>query len=63
MYMQTILKLAEDRALAESLDFELAVPNGLERVLMDDVYYTITLATVSADSFAVGVLLGWLLTL
>ena len=63
MCMQNFLKLADDRIRAESLDFDLAVPNGLERVLMDDVYYTITLVAVSADSFCIGLLLGWLLTL
>jgi len=63
MCMQNLRKLAEDRALAELADFDLTVPNWLKRVLMDDVYYTITLATVSADSFAIGLCLGWLLTL
>ena len=63
MCMQNLRKLAEDRALAELADFELTVPNWLETIIDDDVYYTITLATVSADSFAIGLCLGWLLTL
>lgn len=63
MCMQTLINLAEDRIRAELTDFELAVPNGLKRVLLDDLYYTATLLAVCADSFVIGLAIGWLATL
>jgi len=61
--MQTLIKLAEDRLRAESLDFDLSVPVWLSSILLNDFYYTITLLAICTVSFAVGLLLGWLLTL
>ena len=53
----------ERRLRAEWLDFELDYPHWLRTILTDDLYYTITLITLCANSFAVGILIGWLLTL
>jgi len=52
-----------ERLGAEYKDFDLALPLWLLTVLMDDVYYTVTLIAVCANSFCVGILIGWLSTL
>jgi hypothetical protein len=61
--MQNLCKLAEDRIRAESLDFELDLPNWLKHILDDELYYCILLITVCADSFTIGLCVGWLATL
>ena len=63
MCMQNFLKLAEDRIRAELADFDLSVPVWLSSILYNDLYYVITLVTVCANSFCIGILLGWICTL
>lgn len=36
---------------------------ALDTILADELYYTITLITLCANSFAVGILIGWLATI
>jgi hypothetical protein len=61
--MQNLKLAIKERILAEYTDFELEYPRWLLTVLDDDVYYTITLLAISACSFAVGLLVGWIGTL
>jgi hypothetical protein len=61
--MQNLHVVLTERALAEYEDFEVTVPDWLRIILMDDLYYTITLITVCANSFAIGLVVGWLATL
>jgi len=61
--MQNLKLAIKERVLAEYNDFELDYPRWLLTVLDDDLYYTVTLLAVSANSFAIGLLLGWLCTL
>ena len=61
--MQNLQMVLTERLRAEWLDFELDYPEWLRIILMDDLYYTITLITVCANSFAIGLVVGWLVTI
>ena len=61
--MQNIPMAITERLRAEYEDFDVTVPDWLLIILMDDLYYTITLITVCANSFAIGLVVGWLATL
>ena len=61
--MQNFQMAIEKRLRAEWLDFELDYPEWLRSIIDDDLYYVITLITICANSFAIGLVLGWLLTI
>ena len=63
MCMQNLRKLADDRLLAEWKAFDVNYPNWLEHILDDDLLYVITLIVVSANSFCIGLVVGWICTL
>ena len=64
--MQNIPMAVKQRALAEYEDFDVDYPHWLRSILTDDLRYVITLITlitVCANSFGLGVVLGWIATL
>lgn len=61
--MQNIPMAIERRLRAEWLDFDVSYPHWLRSILDDELYYMITLITICANSFAIGLVLGWLLTI
>jgi hypothetical protein len=61
--MQNFQLAVKQRILAEYTDFELDYPEWLRTILTDDLRYVITLVTVCANSFALGILIGWLVTI
>ena len=50
------------RVTQEWQDLDVAYPQWLRTIVMDDVYYTAVLIMVCANAFAVGLALGWLMT-
>jgi hypothetical protein len=54
-YMMLILRT---RVIQEWQDFDVAYPLWLTRVVMDDVYYAITLVATCVVCFAVGLIIG-----
>lgn len=61
--MQKLQMVLTERLRAEWLDFELDYPEWLRSIIDDDLYYVITLITICANSFGIGLCIGWLLTL
>ena len=48
---------------AEWSDLDITYPEWLTRVVLDDVYYVITLVAICAVCFAVGLVVGIVVTL
>ena len=61
--MQIFQLMITERLRAEYNDFELDYPKWLTRILDDDVYYAVTVIVLCANSFGLGLLSGWILTL
>lgn len=61
--MQNIPMAITQRLHAEYDDFDVTVPEWLYIMLMDDVYYTVSVIVISINSFGLGLLLGWICTL
>ena len=61
--MQMFQLVITQRLRAELNDFDVSYPNWLTRILDDDVYYIVTVIVLCANSFGLGVLSGWILTL
>lgn len=61
--MKMLQLMITERLRAEYRDFEPAYPTWLETILDDELNYTITVITVCVNSFAVGILIGWIVTL
>lgn len=61
--MQKLQLAITERLSAEYRDFDIAVPDWLERILMDDVYYTVALIVTGIGSFGIGLCIGWICTL
>ena len=51
------------RLILEWQDLDVAYPQWLTHVVMDELYYTATMILVCATSFAVGMITGTVLTL
>ena len=49
--------------IAEWQDLHIQYPVWLTRVVLDDVYYVITLVAICAACFAVGLAMGFIVTL
>lgn len=60
--MQKLHVAITERLGAEYRNFDVSYPKWLSTILDDDVYYTAALIAVGANSFTVGLLIGWLLT-
>ena len=59
-YMMNVLRT---RVTQEWQDLDVAYPQWLTHVVMDDVYYTIALVAACVTCFAVGMIIGIVLTL
>ena len=59
-YMMLILRT---RVKEEWQDLDVAYPEWLTHIVLDDVYYTAVLIIVCANAFAVGLVIGWLMTI
>ena len=57
-----MMHLVYTRLIAEWQDLDVAYPQWLRTIVMDDVYYTAVLIIVCANAFAVGLAIGWLMT-
>lgn len=53
----------ESRLHQEWQELDVVYPKWLKTLADDDLYYTVTLITVCANSFGLGLLVGWMLTL
>ena len=60
--MQNFQLAITERLSAEYEDFDVTVPDWLYIILMDDVYYTVSVIVISINSFGLGLLLGWIAT-
>ena len=49
--------------IAEWSDLNITYPEWLTRVVLDDVYYVIALVAICAACFAVGLAMGFIVTL
>ena len=53
-----MMKQLHTRVKEEWKDLDVAYPSWVSTVVMDDVYYTITLVAVCITCFAVGMIIG-----
>lgn len=60
--MQNIPMAITERLRAEYEDFDVTVPDWLYIILMDELYYAVTLTVTSVGAFGIGLLLGWIAT-
>ena len=51
------------RLAAEWSDLDITYPEWLTRVVLDDVYYVMTLVAICAICFAMGMIMGFIVTL
>ena len=58
-YMMNVLRT---RVTQEWQELDVAYPQWLRTIVLDDVYYTAVLIIVCANAFAVGLAIGWLMT-
>ena len=61
--MQKLKMALESRLHQEWQELDVVYPKWLKTLADDDLYYTVTLITVCANSFGLGLLVGWMLTL
>jgi hypothetical protein len=61
--MQKLQLAITERLRAEYEDFDVTVPDWLYIILMDELYYTVTLTVTSVCAFGVGLCIGWICTL
>jgi hypothetical protein len=59
-YMMLILRT---RLILEWQALDVTYPQWVSTLVMDDVYYTAVLIIVCANAFAVGLVIGWLMTI
>ena len=59
-YMMNVLY---QRLIAEWQDSHISYPSWLTHVVMDELYYVVTLVVMSLACFAVGMIIGTVLTL
>ena len=60
--MQNIPMAITERLRAEYEDFDVTVPDWLYIILDDDVYYIVTVIVLCANSFGLGLCIGWIAT-
>jgi hypothetical protein len=58
-----MMKQLYTRVKQEWQDLDIAYPQWLTHIVLDDVYYTAVLIIVCANAFAVGLVIGWLMTI
>jgi len=58
-----MMKQLRTRVTQEWQDLDIAYPQWLTHIVLDDVYYTAVLIIVCANAFAVGLVIGWLMTI
>ena len=51
------------RLILEWQDLHVTYPQWLTHIVLDDVYYTAVLIITCANAFAVGLAIGWLMTM
>ena len=51
------------RLIAEWQDFDISYPKWLRTIVLDELYYVVTLVVMSLACFAVGLIIGIVLTL
>ena len=54
-YMMNVL---HTRLIAEWQDFDISYPQWLRTIVLDEVYYVVTLVVMSLACFAVGMIIG-----
>jgi len=57
------MHILRTRLILEWQDLDVAYPQWLTHIVLDDVYYTAVLIIVCANAFAVGLVIGWLMTI
>jgi hypothetical protein len=60
--MQKLQLAITERLRAEYTDFDVALPDWLYIILMDELYYTVTLTVISVGAFGIGLCIGWIAT-
>ena len=58
-----MMRILYTRVTEEWQDLDVAYPQWLRTIVMDDVYYTATLVVMSLLCFAVGLIIGIVVTL
>jgi tetrahydromethanopterin S-methyltransferase subunit B len=58
-----MMKQLHTRVKEEWQDLDIPYPQWLTHIVLDDVYYTAVLIIVCANAFAVGLVIGWLMTI
>ena len=57
-----MMRILYQRLIAEWQDSHITYPQWLHTLVMDDLYYTVTLVAMSLACFAVGLILGIVVT-
>ena len=57
-----MMNVLRTRVTQEWQELDVAYPQWLRTIVLDDVYYTAVLIIVCANAFAVGLAIGWLMT-
>ena len=58
-----MMLIPRTRVKEEWQALDITYPKWLTRVVMDDAYYTAVLIIICANAFAVGLVIGWLMTI
>jgi len=58
-----MMRILYTRLILEWQDLDVTYPKWVSTLVMDDVYYTAVLIIVCANAFAVGLVIGWLMTI
>ena len=51
------------RLILEWQDFDISYPEWLTHIVMDELYYAVTMIAVCANCFVVGLVIGFIVTL
>ena len=57
-----MMNLVYTRLIAEWKDLDVAYPQWLRTIVLDEVYYVVTLVVMSLACFAVGMIIGIVVT-
>lgn len=60
VYLNTDMNWLQQRGLEEWQDLDVKYPLWLYTLLDDELYYALCVIAVSVNSFAVGVIIGWI---
>lgn len=61
--MQKLQLAITERLRAEYTDFDVALPDWMLTILDDELYYIVTVIVLCANSFGLGLCIGWICTL